>query len=229
MDRRPYIKQHRETSDLNSCASGCDSDLEVYSDSGLQNDWSKSAVDVKVRLSLGSPAHPTIARIDSMSNGCFISRRLLRRLRAPVDKRETKQFQCPLGILETEGTVVLFLYWRDENQQPHRRGVKFNVPKEWRLKTVDLLVTLPMAEKLGIDKVARGIEEPENLLAAIERVFGGVVFSKQDKKAKGEADKASAIKAQQNLESDAEWKQRQRALRHTNQPSAHREEHKTPA
>ena len=228
LDRRPYMKQHHETSDLNLYASDCDSDLEVYSDSGLQNVWSETAVDVKVRLSRGSPAYATVVRIDSMSNGCFISRRLLDRLEAAVDKRATKPFQCPLGPLETEGTVILFVYWRDRDQRQHRREVKFNVPKEWRLETVDLLVTVPMAKRLGIDRVAYAIEEPGNLLAAIERIYGGVVFSKQDKSAKAAADKAIALKAQENLESEAERRQRRQKLRHSNQPGAHIESN-TPA
>ena len=223
IDHQHCHAQDCKTSELDSCASDCDSDLEVYSDSGLQHDWSNTAVDVQVRLSLGSPAYTTIARIDSMSNGCFISRRLLRDLKAPIDKSVPKQFQCPRGILETEGTVALFVYWRDESHRQHRREVRFNVPKEWHLETVDMLVTVPMAEKLGIDKVARSIEEPGNLLAAIERIYGGVFFRRQDKKAKADADKANAVRAQQNLESEAEWKQKRERLRHARQPNTRRQ------
>ena len=151
-----------------------------------------------------------------MSGGCFISRRLLNILQATPDEETSCSFQCPNGILETKGTVKLLVYWKDTQQKVHCAKVKFYVPGEWYL-AVDMLVTVPMAEALGIDKVARGVTR-DNILAANERIFGRIFFRSQDKKAKAEAEKANAIKAQQNLKDEAQWMQKHEVLRHSSQP-----------
>ena len=197
----------------------CDIDPAEYSDGGLQEKWIRNlnAVDVKVKLTPEARTYSTVARIDSMSGGCFISQDLCRKLGARVDPSSKHDYQLPRGVLTTVGTVPLLVYWRNEHKTWKGATVKFNVPLDWELDDIDMLVTVPMAQELGFDKVARGMPR-EQILAANFRRCGGIFFRKQNKQEKAEAEKASIAKAKENSAVEAELKRKHRAMRLAPQP-----------
>jgi hypothetical protein len=190
-----------------------------YSDGELRKHWrwNKTAVDVLARVNQNSQAHATIARIDSISDGCFISKKLFNTLQPLLDPEKSKIFQCPSGGIRTVGSVKLLLQWKNEHGKNKHGFVKFNVPNIWRLNSIDMLVTVQMAVEMGIDKVARPIE-PSNLLAANGRIYSGVSWRRQSKKQKEDVNKANELRAEQNRLDEAMWRENQRRLRQTNQP-----------
>ena len=98
---------------------------------------------VNVRVYYRDMTAGTVARIDGMSAGCFVSPRLLDKLDATATRsRNLPIFDCPEGEIKVEGTVDLVISWANKYGKRSKAKIRLNVPVKWKLD-VDILVTVP--------------------------------------------------------------------------------------